>query len=371
MEHSASMQGHGHPGGHPGGMPQGNGIMPPFLVSYSVTRECNLRCKHCYSESSDNVPKDELTTEQAFRLLDEIVSWGPKLLIFDGGEPLKRADFFDLAKHASSRGIRTVIGTNATLIDRNVAQKLKDCGVMAAQISVDGANAKTHDWFRGVEGSFEKAMQGAKACREVGLPFQFGATIRKGTIKELPRLLDMAVETGAIAAELFDLVQVQRVKEEIPDEILSVEERKEIMGWLARKQEDYPIVIRTPGCTMYPITLQSAGIVPKHFPKENLMRIPYYNRGCAAGMPNGYVTILPNGNVIPCMLLQTVVGNVKNDSLKKIWETSPILLELRDRSKLKGKCKGCEHDKTCSGCRGRAYEQTGDYFAEDPGCYLK
>ncbi|HPV87016.1 MAG TPA: radical SAM protein, partial [Caldisericia bacterium] len=140
MEHSANMQGHGHPGGHPGGMPQGNGIMPPFLVSYSVTRECNLRCKHCYSESSDNVPKDELTTEQAFRLLDEIVSWGPKLLIFDGGEPLKRADFFDLAKHASSRGIRTVIGTNATLIDRNVAQKLKDCGVMAAQISVDGAN---------------------------------------------------------------------------------------------------------------------------------------------------------------------------------------------------------------------------------------
>lgn len=355
---------------HAEGNSQENALKPPFLVSFSITQECNLKCKHCYSESAEGVAKNELDTSQAKKIIDDIASLSSKLLILDGGEPLKRPDFLDLVRHSTSRGLRTVVGTNATLIDVPMAKSMIEAGVMAVQISVDGANSKTHDWFRGVEGSFVQAMNGAKACKEAGLPFQFGATIRKDTIKELPELLKLAVETGANAAELFDLVEVPRVKREIPDQVLTKEQRKEVMNWLAKSQTDYPIIIRTPGCTMYPLLLQQQNITPKHFPKEMLMRIPYFGRGCAAGMPNGYLTILPNGDAIPCMLLQTVLGNVKNQSLADIWTNSEILKNLRDRNKLKDDCGKCEHKVTCSGCRGRAFEVTGDYLATDPGCFL-
>jgi len=345
-------------------------VNPPFLVSYSITQRCNLKCKHCYSDSSDNEFKDELTTQQAKKLINEIASLGAKLLIFDGGEPLKREDFFELIAEANSVGIRTVIGSNATLIDSKTARKLKDAGVMAVQISVDGANAKTHDAFRGIEGSFEDALKGAKACLDEGLPFQFGATIRKGTLDELQQILELAVKTGAVAAELFDLVQVPRVKKEIPNEVLSSSERKKIMEWLAEKQTDYPLIIRTPGCPMYPLVLEEKHIEPVHFPANMLSRIPYFKRGCAAGVPNGYITILPNGDVIPCMLLQVKVGNVKEQSLADIWQNSDVLNNLRDRNKLKGVCGDCEHKTSCAGCRGRAFEETGDYLAQDSGCWL-
>ena len=349
---------------------KGGPTPPPFLVSYAVTGRCNLKCRHCYSDSTEEPAPGELSTEEAKRLLDDIAGWGIRLLIFDGGEPLCRKDFLELAEHASQRGMRTVIGSNGTLIDGDMAALLKAAGVMAVQISIDGAIASTHDWFRGVEGAFERALDGARACKEAGLSFQFGMTIRRGTLDELPAMLRLAVESGASAAELFDLVQVKRVKEAIPQEVLSPVERKKVMVWLAEAQEDFPVVIRVPGCPMYTLVLQETGVRPRHFPAEQLRRIPYYGRGCAAGMPYGYITILPNGDAIPCMLLQTRLGNVRDASITEIWNRSSVLATLRDRSLLEGRCGGCRHRDACAGCRGRAYEETGSLTAADPGCWV-
>lgn len=345
-------------------------ISPPFLISFAVTRKCNLKCKHCYSDALDEAAPDELSAEEVKRVLDDIAGWGVRLLIFDGGEPLCRDDFIDIARYASSRGLRVVIGSNGTLIDEEVAGRLKAAGVMAVQISIDGANAQTHDAFRGREGAFEEALRGAEACRKTGLLFQFGMTIRRGNLREIPEMLRMAVELGASAAEFFDLVRVPRVKREIPDEALSPQERREVMEWLAEAQRDCPIIIRVPACPMYPLVLKEKGVRPKHFPSELLRRIPYYDRGCAAGMPNGYVQISPNGDVHPCMLLQIKLGNVREESIRRIWESSPILAELRDRNLLKGACGECRYRDECAGCRGRAYEETGDMLAADPGCWM-
>lgn len=342
-------------------------ISPPYLISYAITRKCNLKCKHCYSEATEEPAPDELSTEEAKALLDCIANWGIKLLIFDGGEPLCREDFFDMAKYASAKGLRVVMGSNGTLIDADIAKRLKSSGIMAVQISIDGVEAQSHDWFRGESGSFNKAMQGAKACSEVGLPFQFGMTIRRSILNQIPDMLKMAVEFGAAAAEFFDLIQVPRVKKEIPDEVLTPHERKEIMTWLAEAQIDCPIIIRVPGCPMYPLILQEKNIQPKHFPVSLLKRVPYYGRGCAAGMPNGYLTILPNGDLIPCMLLQVKVGNLREESITQIWNNSEILAKLRNRSLLEGEC--IYKDK-CAGCRGRAYEETGNILAADTGCWI-
>jgi len=343
---------------------------PPYLVSYAITRKCNLKCKHCYSDATDRPAPDELSTSEAKKLLDTLAGWGIQLLIFDGGEPLSRDDFLEIAKYASQKKMRIVVGSNGTLIDVEIAKRMKDIGVQCVQISMDGAKRQTHDSFRGEEGSFDSAMRGVEACGEAGLPLQFGMVIRKQSLPEIPGMLELAVKSGANAAEFFDLVQVPRVRRECPQEILSREERKSVMEWLAEAQRDCPVVIRTPGCPMYPLVLRQKNVQAKHFPGHVLRRIPYYDRGCAAGMPNGYITILPNGDVIPCMLLQAKLGNIREESVVKIWEESPILAKLRSRSLLEGECNRCRHRDVCAGCRGRAYEETGNMLASDPGCWI-
>ncbi len=345
-------------------------IQPPFMVSYSITRKCNLKCKHCYSDSVDQAAPDELSTKEAFKLMDELSRWGIGLLIIDGGEPLCRDDLLDVLKYASSKGIRTTIGSNATLISEASAGELLNAGVMAVAISIDGADARTHDSFRGVNGAFEQTLKGIEACRNVGLPFQLNMVIRKESLPQLEDMLRLALDLGANAAEFFDLVAAGRAKEECRGQVLSLDERKQAMEWLAEAQEDCPILIRVPGCPIYPLLLQQKQIQPKHFPKDLLRRVPYYDRGCAAGMPMGYIMVLSNGEVNPCMLLQVNLGNIREQSIMSIWDNSPVLAELRQRELLKGKCGDCSYAVKCSGCRGRAYEETGDMMAADPGCWL-
>jgi radical SAM protein with 4Fe4S-binding SPASM domain len=345
-------------------------IQPPFMVSYGITRKCNLSCKHCYSESTDQASPDELSTEEAFRLMDDLSGWGIGLLIIDGGEPLCRDDLLDIVKYSSSKGIRTTIGSNGTLIDKAMATKMLEAGVMAVAISVDGSDARTHDSFRGIDGAFEQTMKGIEACRDAGLPFQLNMVVRKDTLPQLDDMLRLAVDLGANAAEMFDLVAAGRAKEECKEQVLSPDERRQAMELLAGAQTDYPLIIRVPACPMYPLLLQQKNVQPKHFPREMLQRVPYYGRGCAAGMPMGYIMIQCNGEVNPCMLLQVNLGNIREQSLISIWENSPLLAELRQRDSLKGECGDCQYKLTCSGCRGRAYEETGDMLAADPGCWL-
>ncbi len=344
-------------------------IRPPFMVSYSITTKCNLKCKHCYSNSVDQAAPDELSTEEAFRLVDDLSHWGIGLLILNGGEPLCREDMLDVVKYASSKGIRTTLGSNGTLIDEEMAKKMLDAGVMAVAISVDGVDAVTHDSFRGVGGAFKQTLNGIEACN-AGLPFQLNMVIRRDNISQLEDMLRLALDLGANAAEVFDLVAAGRAKHECQELVLSLDERKQAMEQLAEAQRDYPIVIRVPGCPMYPIVLQEKQIKPKHFPVEMLRRVPYYGRGCAAGMPMGYVMIQSNGEVNPCMLLQIDLGNIREQSIVSIWEKSPVLAELRQRDMLKGQCGDCQYKLACSGCRGRAYEETGDMMAADPGCWI-
>lgn len=345
-------------------------MKPPFLVSYSITTKCNLACKHCYSEATEDGAPDELTTEEAFRLLDDLAGWGIGLLVLDGGEPLCRDDLQEIVSYASKKGIMTGVGSNGTLIDKKIAMKMAEAGVQSVAISIDGANAETHDPFRGKSGAFHQALEGASALKIVGLPFQFNMVIRKGTLSQIPDMLQLAVESGANAAEFFDLVEAGRVKKECPDEVLEPGERKAAMEWLAQAQIDCPILIRAPACPMYPLILKERGIKPKHIPMEMLRRIPYYGRGCAAGMPFGYLVVRANGEVNPCMLLQVALGNVRERRITQIWQESEILGQLRSRELLKGKCGECRHRVECAGCRGRAYERTGDMLASDPGCWV-
>ncbi len=348
-------------------------VPPPFLVTWSLTNECNLSCKHCYSESSPEGGYDDLTTDESLRVVDEIADWGIGLLVFDGGEPLLRKDFFQIAGYASGKGITTGIGSNGTLMDIATTKRLVSIGIRYASISIDGADADTHDAFRGEAGSFNKSLKAASACREAGLPFQFNAVLRKKTIPQISDIFCLATEYGAYGVELFDLILVGRAKRECQGEALTIQERKELVDWLVEAQINYPLPIETPSLPQYPLLLKinvDKGIRPKHIPMEKLVRMAYYGRGCAAGRPRGYLVIRNNGELNPCIFLQISLGNVKRESIRQVWQESPILAQLRSRDLLKGECGRCDYRDICAGCRGRAYAQTWDMLASDPGCWL-
>ena len=345
-------------------------VPPPFLISWSLTTRCNLSCKHCYSESSPDAGYDDLTTEESLRVIDEIADWGIGLLIFDGGEPLLREDFFQIAEYASGKGITTGIGSNGTLIDAATARRQVSVGIRYASISIDGADAETHDAFRGEAGNFEKVLKAASACKAAGLPFQFNTVIRKKTIPQISEILCLTTDYGAYGIELFDLVLVGRAKRECQDEALTIQQRKEMVEWLVEAQIDYPLPIETPSLPMYPLILKLKEIHPKHIPMEELAKIAYYGRGCAAGRPRGYLVIRNNGELNPCIFLQVSLGSVKERSIRQIWQESPLLAQLRSRELLKGECGKCQYRDICAGCRGRAYEHTTDMLASDPGCWF-
>ena len=353
-------------------------ISPPFLVSYRITTKCNLKCKHCFAEATEERAHNELSTEEAFRLIDDLAKWGIGLLLLSGGEPLCREDFLEIASYATKKGIKTGVGSNGTLIDATMARKMKEAGIKTVGISIDGADARSHDSLRG-EGSFYRALGGASACKTEGLPFQFNMVIRKDTISQkvggnpfspIEGMLKLAIDSEAAAVEFFDLVEAGRAGAEYRGNTLNPNERREVMEWLAQFQVDYPILIRVVACPMYPLILQEKEIKPKHFPEVLLHRVPYYGRGCAAGMPDGYITIKPDGDVNPCMLLQINTGNVRQKSIIKIWEESPILEQLRSRN-LEDECGKCRYKSLCAGCRARAYEEIGDMLASDPGCWIR
>ncbi|MBA7613464.1 putative mycofactocin radical SAM maturase MftC [subsurface metagenome] len=348
-------------------------VPPPFLISWSLTTKCNLTCKHCYSESSLKAGYDDLTTEESLRIIDQIAEWGIGLLVFDGGEPLLREDFFQLASYASGKGIITGVGTNGTKINPITAKKLVSSGIRYSSLSIDGANAETHDTFRGEAGNFNQSLEAASALKDAGLPFQFNTVLRKKTISQISDIFRLAIDYGAFGVELFDLILVGRAERECQDEALTIQERKEIVEWLAQAQIDYPLAIETPGLPMYPLLLKlnaDKGIRPKHIPMEELLRIAYYGRGCAAGRPRGYLVIRNNGELNPCIFMPVNLGNIREKDIRQIWQESPILAQLRSRDLLKGECSECQYRDICAGCRGRAYAQTGDILASDPGCWL-
>ncbi|HUV56852.1 MAG TPA: radical SAM protein [Dehalococcoidales bacterium] len=350
-----------------------NQVLPPFLISYSITTKCNLKCKHCYSDSSPEAGSDDLTTEESLRVIDDIAGWGIGLLVLDGGEPLLREDFFQIAEYASGKGITAGIGSNGSLIDAAVAKRLVSVGIRYASLSIDGADAETHDTFRGEVGNFDQVLRAALACKQAGLPFQFNAVLRKKTLPQISDIFRLAQEYGAFGVELFDLILVGRATRECRDEVLTLEEKKGIVEWLAETQIDYPLPIETPSLPMYPLLLKlnaDKGICPRNIPMEQLVRTAYYNRGCAAGRPRGYLVIRNNGEVNPCIFLQVNLGNVRDKGIRQIWQESPVLAQLRSRDLLKGECGKCQYKDICVGCRGRAYAETGDMLASDPGCWL-
>jgi len=323
-----------------------------MIISWNTTQECNISCIHCYRDAG-NKRTDELSTDEGKKLLDEMGRAGFKIIILSGGEPLMRADIYELIRYAKSIGLRPVLGTNGILITEEVAIKLKEAGLGAAGISLDSTDKAIHDKFRQSEGAWDKTIAAMDVCRKVGLPFQVHTTITNWNEKEVTNITDLAVAKGAMAHHIFFLVPTGRGKD-IEDITLKTEEYEAVLNRILDKQKEVSIELK-PTCAPQFMRIAKERGIPMRF-----------TRGCLAG--TSYCVILPNGDIQACPYLPIKIGNVRETNFDVLWRDSEMFNQLRNEP-LKGGCGTCGHDKICGGCRARAYYYSdGDYMAEEPWC---
>ncbi len=336
------------------------------LIFWELTEGCNLKCIHCRATAQPERNVQELSTEECFAIIDDLVTFANPIVVLTGGEPLYRPDFFEIAQYGTDKGLRIVMASNGTLITKEIAQKIKDVGVQRVSISIDGSNAETHDGFRGIPGSFEEALQGGRNLREVGVEIQFNTTITKHNIHEMEEIMDLTIREGAVALHTFMLVPVGCGVEISESAMLPAEEYERVLAWFYDKSKEVPIELKATCAPHYfRIMRQKAkeeGI--QITPKTHGMAA--MTKGCLAG--TGVCFLSHKGRVQPCGYLPVEAGNVNQQSIREIWESSEVFEKLRDNSNLKGKCGICEYKNVCEGCRARAFSETGDYLDEEPFC---
>ena len=216
-----------------------------MIISWNTTNACNMYCDHCYRDAGCKAD-EELNTSEAKTLLDQIAKAGFKIMIFSGGEPLLRADIVELVAHAKSLGLRSVFGTNGTLLTVELAQKLKDAGAMGMGISLDSLDKDKHNTFRKFPNAWEGAVQGMRNCRQVGLPFQIHTTVMDWNQHELEAMTDFAVAEGAVAHHFFFLVPTGRAKT-IEAESLRARDYEDVLTRIMNKQKEVKIELK-PTC---------------------------------------------------------------------------------------------------------------------------
>lgn len=338
---------------------------PPRLVFWETTTACNLACKHCRRlEPQAGPAPGELTAEQGCELIDAIAESGRPILIFSGGEPLMRADIYELLDHARHVGLPTALATNGTLINRHVAELIGESGVRRVAVSIDGADAMTHDVFRGITGCFQQALAGIERLRAAGMPVQINVTISRHNSAQLEAIHDLAAKIGAVALHAFMVVPVGCGVELDDSQMLTGVEYEQILTRFHELSLRSPLQTKATCAPHYYRLLARDGELTENSGHGGVMAAT--TRGCLAGTAVCFVS--HRGEVFPCGYLPVTAGNVLADRFANIWTNSPVFARLRDDSLLTGKCGVCDFKTVCGGCRARAYAATGDYMAEEPLC---
>ncbi|MFW6061807.1 MAG: radical SAM protein [Planctomycetota bacterium] len=330
---------------------------PPRLIAWELTRSCMLACKHCRAAAHNEPYPGELDTRECLRLVDNIASFAKPILILTGGEPMLREDIYEIASHASRKGLRVVMAPCGLLLDDEAVRRIRAAGISAISISLDGATADSHDAFRGVEGAFAGAMGGIGAARRGDLPFQINTTVTAGNRHELPAMLDLSISLGATCFNPFLLVPTGRGAQ-LVDQELTAEQYEQTLNWLADQQEREDILIRVTCAPHYQRILRQRGISSG----------PRGGKGCMGG--KSFAFISHRGIVQICGFLDTPCGDLHQEGLdfRQLWEHSPLLQQIRDVDSYGGRCGGCEFRYVCGGCRARAEAIEGSHLGQEPFC---
>lgn len=363
-----------------------SGTLPSHLLQFSIdkkpvvvwnmTQRCNLKCVHCYARSEDISYDNELTHDQALAMMDDLAAFGVPVLLFSGGEPLVHPRLVEYAQYAVSKGMRAVISTNGTLITKEKAQTLKEIGLSYVGISLDGLEP-THDMFRGVPGSFKRAMAAIEHCQAAGIKVGLRFTINKRNVKDIPGIFDLLEEKNIPRACFYHLVYSGRGSE-IAKEDLTHEETRQVLDLIMDRTKDlhdrdHPKEILTvdnhaDGPYLYQRLL-------KEDPQRaaEVLELLEMNEGNNSGRGIGCISW--DGEVYPDQFWrEKSLGNIKDRPFSRIWtdESNEFLMKLKDKkTHVKGRCAQCRWLSICAGnFRARAESVANDPWDADPACYL-
>lgn len=357
----------------------------PLMCYFEVTQACDLVCKHCRASAQENAADDELGTDAACRLIEQIAMFPRKPnLVLTGGDPLKRADLFSLIRHAASQKLSVALTPSATpLATLDAFKRAKNAGIQALGISLDGPDAEVHDAFRGFNGSFEKTCEMLRFAEDLHLPVQVNTSITRRNFHLIDEMATFLAERNVSMWSVFFLVPVGRGIEE---ERIKPEEYEIAFQKLWNHAGKAPFAIKTTEAPHYRRFVLSQGGDPLQSPRpfqmgergkvgddgQTVPVSPIRHRaplGVTDG--RGIMFISNNGRIFPAGFLPLECGRFPNDSVVNIYQTHPVFKALQNPDNYKGICGICEYRSVCGGSRARAYAVTGDYLEAEPDCVYK
>ena len=345
----------------------------PFAIAWEVTRACAFACVHCRADAQHQRDPRELTTKEGFALIERFRAFGDPIIIFTGGDPMMRRDLYDLIAYATESGLRCSLTPTATALPtRERLKKTMQAGIRRIALSLDAPSAEVHDAFRQVPGSWERTMAILRSAQEVGLSAQVNTTVTKHNLDLLPAMVDFVRQVEAVQWSVFFLVPTGRAQ---IGQMISAEQHERLFHWLYDLSKDSPFDIKATAAPMYrrvaierrkaevggrqPVTFQGAG-----FQYDDGLHRPM--KGVNDG--KGFLFISHIGEIMPSGFLPISAGDVREMDVVETYRRAPLFQDLRDATKLKGKCGVCEYREVCGGQRGRAFGVTGDYLEVDPAC---
>lgn len=363
----------------------------PFLVIWEVTQACDLACKHCRANAVTRPHPQSLTYSEGRRLIEQIASFGKPfpLVVFTGGDPFKRDDLYELVAYAHELGLHAAVSPSGTpLLTREALQRLQKAGCRTISLSLDGSSPVVHDAFRGVSGSFELTMAGARAALELGLKLQINTTIGRHNLHDLVHIAGLVAQLRVLTWSVFLLVPTGRAQSE---QCLTPDDVESVLHFLVDVSDTIPLktteghhykrvlLMRHVLDTMELAFEAELQLTPLYFELRNcweqkLREMGLPPRRAARRRPlhlnsgHGFVFINHLGYVFPSGFLPIAAGNVRQEELPRIYRDSPLFRSLREPVNFTGRCGSCEFRQLCGGSRSRAYACSGNFLGEDPAC---
>lgn len=347
--------------------------LAPFTIAWEVTRACAFACVHCRANAQHHRDPRELTTDEGFRLVDRFRAFGDPILVFTGGDPMMRPDLFDLIARAAQAGLRCSLTPTATALPTEARLlQAKEAGIRRIALSLDAPEAEVHDRFRQVEGSWERTMRILRNAQAVGLSAQVNTTVAKHDLDRLPDMVPFIEQVAAVQWSLFFLVPTGRAQ---ADQMISPFEHERLFHWLYDLSKTAPFDIKSTAAPMY----RRVAIERRRAEAQAPAQVDFQGAGFqyADGLNRpvkgvndgkGFLFVSHLGDIMPSGFLPIAAGNVRRDDVVEVYRHHPLFQELRDPTRLKGRCGRCEYREICGGQRGRAYGVTGDYLEADPAC---
>jgi radical SAM protein len=356
----------------------------PFLAIWEVTQSCDLACKHCRAAAQPIAHPDQLTTDEAKALIDQIAGMQVPIFVFTGGDPLKRPDLYELIRYSAEKGVKVAVTPSATpLLTRDAVFKMKEAGVVRLGISLDGSTPEIHDAFRGLPGAWARTIQAVEWANEAGIPIQVHTTISRHNAHDLDNLCALFERLAIVMWNVFFLVPVGRGQ---LGDLLSGDDFEQVFGKIYELSHRVSFQIKTTEAMHYRRYLLQHNLeerrmghghphasAPKHEYEPGAPASDAKTRTASwatrrVNDGKGFLFVSHVGNVYPSGFLPIHAGNVRETPLGEIYRNAPIFKALRDTSRLEGKCGACEYKEICGGSRARAYALTGDPLAQEPCC---